>query len=105
MQLLQGKSHAAFDRAGGPPRVLCDPPMRVTAVERELDSLFLLSRQARHRVTDRVPLHGGGDLSPRIGAGSRGVNRLGAFEVHLASFMGAAAPQLVDGAVADRRQE
>src|SRR2546427_8927034 len=105
MQLLQGKSHAAFDRAGGPPGARAALPIVAPAVERELDNLSLLDRQARHRVTDRVPLHGGGDLSPRVGPGSRGVNRLGAFEVHLASLMGAPAPKLVDGAVADRRQD
>src|SRR5256885_8622376 len=105
MQLLQSKSHSAFDRTQRHPRDLGDLPIRVTAVKSELDRLLLLDREARQRVTHRVPFHYGGDLPPRVPAGSGGGNPLCTFEGHLTSFMGGAAPKLIDGAVADGGQQ
>src|SRR5438094_228916 len=71
----------------------------------ELSHLLLLDREARQCITHRVPFHFGGDLPPRVAAGSGGRNPLCACEVHLASFMGAATPKLIDGAVADGGQQ
>src|SRR5579884_642445 len=54
MKLLQGQSHAPFDRAQWHPDHLGDLAMRVTPKVRELDGLTLLGRQAGQRLLDHV---------------------------------------------------
>src|SRR2546430_15315568 len=100
MQLLQSKSHSAFDRTQRHPRDLGDLPIRVTAVKSELDRLLLLDREARQRVTHRVPFHYGGDLPPRGPAGSGGGEPLFPCQGPPPAFLVAAAPQPAPGAAA-----
>src|SRR5215471_11013436 len=97
VQLLQGQSHSAFDRAQRYADHLGDLPMAVAAEVGQLHRLSLLDGQAGQRVVDHVPLDRGRDLAPGVGARAP---RLGVDgDLTLLALVGAPAPQVVDRAV------
>src|SRR5579884_156144 len=100
MKLLQGQSHAPFDRAQWHPDHLGDLAMRVTPKVRELDGLTLLGRQAGQRLLDHVPLDRLGDLEPGVGAEALGLGL--EWDLAFLTFVRVAAPEVVDRTVAHR---
>src|SRR5712664_1938950 len=95
MQLVESKSHAAFDRAERNIRDLGDFPQGVAAVIREFDRFPLLDWQTRQRFANSIPLQPKGDLMQGIRRCVRDLQRLDACKVDLAFFLAAAATQLV----------
>src|SRR2546422_5123939 len=69
----------------------------------ELDSLALLGRQVAHRFANGGALEGLRYLAPRVRPQSD-LRQCG-LQLKLLTLMGAAAPQIVDGAIAHRRQQ
>src|SRR2546430_7289270 len=102
-QLLQGEPHPPLHRAQRYPDHLRDLAVAVAPEVGQLHRLPLLGRQAAQRLPDQVALDRRGHLAPGVGAGPAGLRR--GRDLPLLALVRAAAAQVVDRAVADRRDD